>query len=85
MDQLYAVLNVFLQIFKVNIESRLFPPPPLLTILPPHPTIGNFKMHSGSCKSFWQANGAGNSCPFISLAYQKYRRRWGQGQGSGGL
>lgn len=78
MDQVYAVLNVFLQIFKVNIACRkgkwsvgrmryrvYFPP--------------NWKLQNAfgwvPCKSFCQANGAGNSCPFISFAYQKYRRR----------
>lgn len=81
MDQVYAVLNVFLQIFKVNIACRkgkwsvgvgvYFPP--------------NWKLQNAfgwvPCKSFCQANGAGNSCPFISFAYQKYRRRrrWRQG------
>lgn len=71
MNQVYAVLNVFLQIFKVKIAGEGCKG--VLCISRP---IGNFKMHSRvPCKSFCQANGAGNSCPFISFAYQKYRRR----------
>jgi len=68
-------------VFKAHIDGCATPTPesPFLNF--------NFNlklgMHLVLAKSFRQANGAGNSCPFISFAYQKYRHKdrriWGAG------